>query len=84
MTAWIGALLLTLFMAAWSADARPVLIDINSATIGELETLPGIQDGWARAIVKNRPYANKEQLVTRKVISPAAYRRISALIIARR
>lgn len=68
---------------AQGAGAKAALIDINSATLEELETLPGIRDARALAIVKNRPYANKEQLVTRKVISAAAYKRIRGLIVAR-
>lgn len=59
------------------------LIDINHATVGELESLPGIQDAYASKIVKNRPYANKTQLSSKGVIPAATYRKIKALIIAK-
>jgi DNA uptake protein ComE-like DNA-binding protein len=59
------------------------LIDINSATVEVLKTLPGIRDAWAASIVKNRPYSNKAQLLSRKIISPAAYRKIRDFIIAK-
>ena len=68
---------------AQSGLSRIVLIDINSATISELKTLPGIQDAWAEAIVKNRPYKNKTQLLTRKVLPFTAYRAIRDKIIAK-
>ena len=83
MRTWIWALLLVVLLVAGSADAKPALIDINSATIEELKTLPGVRDAMAQAIVKNRPYENKGQLASRKVISVAAYRQIRDLIIAR-
>ena len=59
------------------------LIDINRATISQLKTLPGIQDSWAAAIVKNRPYKSKTQLLTRKILPFTAYRAIQDKIIAK-
>jgi len=59
------------------------LIDINSATVSQLETLPGIRDAWAQAIVKNRPYKNKTQLLTRKILPFTAYKAIKDKIIAK-
>jgi len=59
------------------------LIDINSATVSQLETLPGIRDAWAQAIVKNRPYKNKTQLLTRKILPFTAYKAIRDKIIAK-
>jgi competence protein ComEA len=43
----------------------------------------GVGDAYWVAIVKNRPYANKSQLVSRKVIPPATYDKISSQIIAK-
>ena len=62
---------------------RAELVDINHADVGELKTLPGIQDALAAKIVKNRPYANKTQLFSKGVISAAIYKRLRALIIAK-
>jgi competence protein ComEA len=59
------------------------LIDINSASQDDLKALPGIGDAYSAAIVKNRPYANKSQLVSRKVIPQATYDKISSRIIAK-
>ena len=59
------------------------LLDINSASRDELKSLPGIGDAYSAAIIKNRPYANKSQLVSRKVIPQATYDKISSQIIAK-
>ena len=58
-------------------------IDINSASANELKALPGIGEAYSAAIIKNRPYANKRQLVSRKVIPQATYDKISDRIIAK-
>ena len=56
---------------------------INSASTSELKALPGIGDAYSAAIIKNRPYANKRQLLSRKVIPQATYDKISDQIIAK-
>jgi DNA uptake protein ComE-like DNA-binding protein len=58
-------------------------IDINSASADELKSLPGIGEAYSAAIIKNRPYANKRQLLSRKVIPQATYDKISDRIIAK-
>jgi competence protein ComEA len=78
-------LLLTFLIAAilLAAQASTALIDINSATAAELKTLPGIGDGYAVAIIKNRPYKNKTQLASRRVVPQALYEKIKDKIIAK-
>jgi len=58
-------------------------IDINHASVAELETLPGIRDAYANAIIRHRPYQNKKQLSSRRVIPGAAYAKIKDLVIAK-
>ncbi len=77
---WV--LLILGMLAVWSAPAKPALVDINSASLEELETLPGVREPLARSIMRGRPYANKGQLLSRKIVSPAQYKRIRDLIIA--
>jgi DNA uptake protein ComE-like DNA-binding protein len=59
------------------------LIDINTASQEELKSLPGIGDAYSAAIIKNRPYANKRQLVTRKVIPQGTYDKIADRVVAK-
>jgi competence protein ComEA len=68
-----------------SATKAPAskLIDINSATVEQLKTLPGVNDGLARKIVDGRPYRVKTDLVRKNIIPQAAYTRIAGLVIAR-
>lgn len=59
------------------------LVDINRASVSELKNLPGIGDAYAAAIAKNRPYQNKTQLLSRKVLPPATYAKIKDKVIAK-
>jgi competence protein ComEA len=68
---------------ATSSPTSSKLLDINTASQDELKVLPGIGDAYSAAIIKNRPYANKSQLVSRKVIPQATYGKISDRIIAK-
>jgi competence protein ComEA len=69
--------------AAKTTPAPNTLIDLNSATKAELETLPGIGDAYADKIIAGRPYARKDQLVTKKVIPQATFDKIKDNVIAR-
>ena len=66
---------------AKATTAAP-LLDINSATKEQLETLPGIGDAYAQKIIAGRPYARKDQLVGKNVVPQATYDKIKDSIIA--
>lgn len=58
-------------------------LDINTASVGQLEALRGIGPVRAAAIVKGRPYRGKDDLVRRKIIPQSVYDEISDQIIAK-
>ena len=66
-----------------SPAAPSKLVDINSASRAELETLPGIDAATAQKIVAGRPYFSKAQLVTDNVVPAGPYHSLKHLIIAR-
>ena len=68
-------------MAAPAAKAE--LIDINTATEAELKAIPGIGDAYSKKIIAGRPYAKKDQLLSKKIVPKATYDKIKDLIIAK-
>jgi len=66
-----------------AATASAALIDINTATPDQLKTLTGIGDAYSDKIIKGRPYAAKNQLVSRGIIPQATYDKIKDSIIAK-
>jgi competence protein ComEA len=59
-------------------------LDLNSATLDQLKSLPGMGEVYARRVIAGRPYSAKNQLVTRGIIPQTAYEKMQALVVARR
>lgn len=62
------------------SSETPSQININSATVEELDQLPGIGQVTANKIIKNRPYSTIEELLTKKVVNKSVYEKIKGLI----
>jgi DNA uptake protein ComE-like DNA-binding protein len=69
--------------AAGAPAAKTALLDINSASKAELTMLSGIGDAYSQKIIDGRPYARKDELVSRKIVPQATYDKIKDLIIAK-
>ena len=59
------------------------MVDINSASTAELKALPGVTDSDAAKIVHGRPYTDKSQLVSKKIVSEPTYEKIKDHLVVR-
>jgi competence protein ComEA len=66
-----------------SGAAMTEPLDINSASVDELKTIPGIGDAYAKKIVDGRPYKRKDELVQKKVVPQGTYDKIKDQIVAK-
>lgn len=59
----------------WENGKRKT-VDLNSASEDELTGLPGIGQHEARRIIAGRPYKDKHELVSKKIMSASTYERL--------
>lgn len=64
------------------ARAGHHLVDLNSASSSELTELPGVSAATARRIIRNRPYRDTNELVTKHIVSDAEYANIKDIVTA--
>ena len=65
------------------ATAKQELLDINSASEADLKALAGIGDAYAKKIIAGRPYAKKDQLLSKKILPKATYDKVKDKIVAK-
>ena len=66
-----------------AAAAKVTLLDINSASKAELSGLPGVGEAYSQKIIDGRPYARKDQLVSKKIVPQPTYDKIKDQITAK-
>ena len=68
---------------AAKAPVAKELLDINSATAEQLEAMPAIGKAYAAKIIAGRPYKNKSELTSKKVVPASVYSKIKNQVIAK-
>ncbi|MGA7918809.1 MAG: hypothetical protein WCA38_03995 [Candidatus Acidiferrales bacterium] len=68
----------------WSkGDDGRERLNLNAARESDLLTLPGITKSEARLIIEDRPYGDKHDLVTKRIITEDEYLKIRDQIVAK-
>lgn len=52
------------------------LVNINTASLKELDSIPGIGPVYGQNIIDQRPYSNTEELLSRGVLKPSVYEKV--------
>ncbi len=63
-----------------SLGSNNLAININTASLSELDTLSGVGAVTAQKIIDNRPYNTIEELVSKKVVSKSVFEKIKEKI----
>ena len=58
------------------------LVNINSASLSELDSLPGIGQVYGQSIIDHRPYSTTQELLSKGVLKSSVYKKIEDKITA--
>lgn len=58
------------------------VMNINTASASDLDTLPGVGSATSQKIIEGRPYATIDELITKKVVGQATFEKIKEKISA--
>ena len=67
-------------LGAVSINTSKDILNINTASSGELDQLPGIGSVTAQKIISGRPYQTIDELVSKKVVSKSVFEKIKEKI----
>lgn len=56
--------------------SKKIVISMNSSSLKELDSLPGIGEITAKKIISNRPYGSLDELVFKKILKNSVYQKI--------
>jgi len=65
--------------STFSSDSN-TLININTASLGELDSLPGIGPVYGQSIIEHRPYSNTEELLSKGALKSSVYQKVKDLV----
>lgn len=63
----------------FSSDSK-VLININTASLDQLDSLPGIGQKYGQSIIEHRPYSNIQELVSKGAIKQSLLDKIKDIV----
>jgi competence protein ComEA len=65
--------------STFSSDSN-TLVNVNTASLGELDALPGIGPVYGQSIIEHRPYSNIEELLSKGALKSSVYQKVKDLV----
>ena len=65
--------------STFSSDSN-ALININTASLSQLDSLPGIGPVYGQSIIEHRPYSDVPELLSKGALRPSDYQKVKDLV----